>query len=753
MTIKHYLACILVLLAWTGPALAVESGPNIYWLYDDEAKGPFLDDLDRFLRAHEDEPFTRKDSDSPAKISGGYRMNFGFQWASTDDLHWKNANTEITGNNFRYLWGEKRYNTFNPDIYDSFDLSIDIEPEAQWSAHMDLIVDPWAFVGETEKVNVRSGWGAEIDLDLPYWSNTGRTRDIVVRSNTGDTINIPAIQVRDSDTEPTNVTSGWGDRYFIPAMHVKREFRPIKNLWLDWNFAEDSRIRVFPYLDNAYAFTSDDPIGLSNNHIYWEASPWISFWTRGVEYSALGWEPGFWTADTAEGRQGERLRLLRGIHLTSETERTSLETMAASSVSPWNEYENMNNIAYAGRFKAYVTDLLTMGSTYTARTGMTDDDVESLEQACALDWSLDVSPEVRAETEVAYSYRGTDTDSVHRSSNWGEAFAARLHYGKEFESGRTGYKFAFTYMADDFEPPLATYGNTSNDQSWADHIEFTERSEEDKKIKIGDGISPNRSVFSIGNTTSLFDGKFEILSDYRQAHTANIGKFREAVFRNEATAVVSDFTTCKSLALVHKNPPNKDNELAFVFGGGVKCRLNDQIAAYGIYERANKYPYWPEASSDWFRMDPMPPYPFFNMYKLKFTFEPYKDLIFEYNHCRNGFKFATGVDDNINYDGIELRWKLYEGLSTQFTYKYSRVMEVNELLAVGTENFMGHHNIYSETNWEIWKGKYLRVQFGDLGRFITRYQIDPDSSTERSSIQHDVLDTQEIIRIALVGTF
>ncbi len=742
-----------ILAVWAGCVYAAEPGPDISWLYSDEASGPFLDHLDRFMSASTEEPLTPKDTASPVRIKGEYRMNLGFKWDNADDFYWKYADTEMLGYNFRYLYGENRYNTFNPNIYNSFGLTVDAEPDAAWSAHMDLIVDPWAFVGETEKAVVTSGWGSDIVLQLPYWSNAGRTRNITVRSNAGDTINIPEIQVRDGDTEPTNVTSGWGDRYFIPAINVERDFRPIKNLWLDWDLAEDSRLRIFPYIENAFALTSDDPFGLSNHHIYWEASPWISYWTRGVEYSAMGWEPGYWTPDTAEGRQGERLRLLRGAHLTSETDRTALEAMAASSLSPWNEYESLNNVSYAGRVKTFATDSLSLGTTYTARTGMTDDDLESFEQAYGFDCSMEVTPEVKAEAQIAYSYRGIDVDSVHRAGFWGEAATGRLHYDKVFDAGKTHYKFAYTYMADDFRPPLASYENSRNDQSWADHIDFVERTEEELAIKVGDGIDRNRQVFSIDNQTALFDDRLKMFSGYRQAHTAGMGKFQESVLRNELSAQVSDFTTLKTLALVHKNPPGKDRETACVFGGGIRCRVNGQVTVQGVYERANKYPYWPQASVDWFRIDPYPPYPFFNMYKFKFIFEPYENLVFEYNHCRNGFKFATSTDDNINYDGIDLRWQLFKGFSAQVTYKYSRVMDVNELITLGTKNFMGHHNIYSETNWEVWKDKFLKVQFGDLGRFITRYQIDPDSSAERSSVQPDVLDTQEIIRVTFVGKF
>ena len=343
MEVKRILILTLAFLLTSSHAFSVEGGPDISWLLDNESKGHFLDHVDRFITANDEEPFTPEDSTSAAKIKGKYRMNIGYQWADTDDFYWKYANTEIGGYNWRYLYGEKRYNTFNPNVYNSFEMTVDIEPESQWSAHMDLIVDPWAFVGETEKTTVIGQWGAAIVLNLPYWSNTGRTRNITVRSYAGDTINVPQIQVRDSDTEPVDVTSGWGDRYHIPAMHIERDFRPIKNLWVDWSFMEDSKIKIFPYIEQAYAMTTDDPLGLSNHHIYWEPSPWISYWTRGVQYSATAWAPGYWTADTAEGRQGERLRLLRGLRLTSETENTTLEAMVASSLSPWNEYENINN--------------------------------------------------------------------------------------------------------------------------------------------------------------------------------------------------------------------------------------------------------------------------------------------------------------------------------------------------------------------------------------------------------------------------
>ncbi|MGR3310395.1 MAG: hypothetical protein ACUZ77_06425 [Candidatus Brocadiales bacterium] len=726
-------------------------------ILDHKMEGPFLDYLYRFVSASEEEPFTPKDSTSVVKIKGEYRMSFGYQWAGTDDFYWKYADMGILGNNYRYLWGEKRSNTFNPNVYNSFRLTVDVKPEAQWDAHMDLIVDPWAFVGETERVAITGVWGADIFPILEYWSNTGRTRATTVISTGGNTVNIPEIKVTNGKTEPTYVQGNWGggqDAYYIPALNIERDFRPVRNLWVDW-FNDGFKIKFFPFIEQAHAMRSDDPLGLSDHHIYWEPSPWISYWTRGVEHAAvLGWTSGYWTADSVEGRQGERLRLLRGLSFNGEFDRTTLEGMVASSLSPWDQYERINNISFAGRVKTDITDMLTLGSTYTGRTGLTDYNLESFEQAYGLDSSLELLPGLTFESEVAGSYSGIDVGENHESGTWGEAATGRLHYSGSFDIGETDYKLAYTYMADDFDPPLATYTNTRNDQSWSDHIGFVEYPDDDKKIKVGDGIDRNRNVVSIRNNTSLFEDRFEFLTDYRYSYTANWGQSLEGVFRNEITTRFSDHLTGKTLVISHNNHPGDNREDTWIFGGGLDCKLTDQITVQGIYERANEYPYWPQAAATWLSIDPLPPYPFFNMYKFKLAFEPFQDLVFEYNHCRNGFKYATNsLEDNINYDGVEMRWSFLEKFSAQVAYKHSRVIDLNKQINTGEKDFRRHNNIYGEVNWEISKDKYLKVQYSDLGRFIQRYMVNPDSSADRSIPQPDVLDRQDIIRVTFVGKF
>lgn len=762
---KHFISAFILLtcIAVTNFVYSKEEGSFPYFFLNKNAKGPFLDYIDSFITADSEKPFTPldskhitgftpKDSGRVIKISGEYRMNMGFQWSNTDDFYWKYANTEMLGYNFRYLYGPKRYNTFNPNIYNSFKLTTDIEPPSCWSAHMDMIVDPWASLGKSEGFSVISGWGAKINLKLPYWSNTARTRNITIRSNTGDTLNIPEIKVTDGKTEPTNVLSGWGDRYFIPAVSIDRDFRPIKNLWIDM-FSGNAQLRIFPYADSAYRMVSDDPLGLCDNHIYWEPSPWISYWTKGVDYSAAGWAPGYWTADTAEGRQGERLRQLRGVSFKGDFDRGMIEGMAVNSIGPWDDYDQVDNLSFAGRIKADLTDLLTAGSTYTGRAGFYDWDMGSMEEVYGFDFSMKISPKIFLESEIAGSNKIGDIKTFHEAKTRGEAVTGRIHYKDSGDIGDTEYKFAYTYMADDFYTPLAVYANTSNDQGWSNHIEFKERSHEDRAIRIGDGIDKNRHVFSIRNTTSLLENRLESFTDYRQSNTAKMGKFTEAVTRNEVTAKFSDYTTGKTLVVFHKDHPGEDRERTWIFGGGLDCRLNDQVKIQGIFERANEYPYWPQAAAVWLPINPNPPYKFFNMYKFNISFEPFNDLVFEYNHCRNGYKYATGVDDNINYDGVDARWRFLEKFGAHFVYKHSRVIDLNHQIETGEKDFRPHDNFYVEINWEVWKDKFLKIQYSDLGRFVQRYMINPNSSTDRDSIQPDVLDRQDILRITYAGKF
>lgn len=144
------------------------------------------------------------------KISGQVQFSFGL---APGDFIWKRANYDL---NEKYkswrLTSEavfnRRFNTYDPRIYDSLDVNVDTENKQGFNFHTDLTVDPWSFVGKSDKITVTGSNGDTAEMQMYYWSNTGYVaNDTVYTSLTGDSFGIPELKVKDGMTDPLTVTS------------------------------------------------------------------------------------------------------------------------------------------------------------------------------------------------------------------------------------------------------------------------------------------------------------------------------------------------------------------------------------------------------------------------------------------------------------------------------------------------------------------------------------------------------------------
>ncbi len=170
-------------------------------------------------------------------------------------------------------------NTYDKRIYDRFRMKLESVRETGFNILTEVVVDPWSYVGKTDSIVVTGSNGNQMPVEMRYWSNSQHTLDQrVILSSGADYVNMPEIKVNDGSTHATSVGSRWGNEIFnIPPMDINRDFRPVRKL--EVNYTSDRlNYKIFPLADHDHAYTSDDPLILSNKHKYWEPSPWLWNW-------------------------------------------------------------------------------------------------------------------------------------------------------------------------------------------------------------------------------------------------------------------------------------------------------------------------------------------------------------------------------------------------------------------------------------------------------------------------------------------
>ena len=143
------------------------------------------------LDEEEDELIEDKSEETELRetiVKGTYRLNFGIE---DKDFIWKDANYLLQEGSWRYFFGEKRHNTYDPAIYSNFKLTIDASLNEKLSFYTKIVVDPWSFVGKSKTTILPSWYGAvdsgdPVEVQLKYWSNSGRVFPEIVRSEKGD---------------------------------------------------------------------------------------------------------------------------------------------------------------------------------------------------------------------------------------------------------------------------------------------------------------------------------------------------------------------------------------------------------------------------------------------------------------------------------------------------------------------------------------------------------------------------------------
>ncbi|MBI4352516.1 MAG: hypothetical protein HY593_01190, partial [Candidatus Omnitrophica bacterium] len=282
------------------------------------------------------------------KLSGKYRLSGGIGDEAGFILN--DSNADLQERNWRYVFGERLNNTYDPSVYSQYLLNVDFSPLDKVNIFTQIVADPWSYVGTTgdQVVISRIDSAASLRYNLKYFGAFNSTLNEIYRTPNTDSVSIPIIKVHNGHLAGGTVVRGFNDYnpatngvpFVIPEHEVDFEFRPIRKLWVDAKKEENWRLRVFALADENQALTTDDPLELSNHKQYWQQSPWlhqykpIQFFTdrsikRGYYSDALSF--------LARDSQGNRLVLLRGASFEGNFDKTYLVSTVAAPFTPWDE--------------------------------------------------------------------------------------------------------------------------------------------------------------------------------------------------------------------------------------------------------------------------------------------------------------------------------------------------------------------------------------------------------------------------------
>jgi len=587
---------------------------------------------------------------SPATLKGEYRLAFGF---TPEDAIWKDANADkynVPGDvNFRYIFGQDRHNTFDKKIYSRIRLELDSPILNRFSTYNEIVVDPWTFVGK-KRVFVTGTGGDAAELDLKYWSNTRRTINETYRTTKGDIINVGENKIVDEKTtggSHTGLTDWGSNRFSIPESEIDRMFVPIRKSWIEYK-GEPVKAKLFLMSDQDEALTSDDPMRLSNNKVWWEESPWLDSYEASRVFQRAGTsapsghsgtkEPvkkGQWVRNlsfVARDSENQRLTFLRGGALnTSFANGTSLKMVAASPRNLWDRYEQASSLPAAVRVKTPISETVELGGLYTLKTGIKHGSVEAVNNLGAVDISYDAFENTELLAEVAASRISVEEANGYDNKETGFAWMLGLKNKGLWNilsgpGNKYGMDMSFTHMENEFYPGLSNYRFTRKEFEIAKHIYFDEIRPENKDIMVGDGIDVGRYSFNAGADLQINDS-IDTRLDFRSVHTDG-GDFVENAYRLAVDYEATPRLTLKGLGYYLYLPEStvgmdplinaKNSYTAFTdyfayedlylqntaveggedpsigaFSGGLNYDFTDYFSGSGILEVTNDPKDWP----------------------------------------------------------------------------------------------------------------------------------------------------------------
>ncbi|VAX36755.1 hypothetical protein MNBD_UNCLBAC01-1269 [hydrothermal vent metagenome] len=566
---------------------------------------------------HEENEFL-KDLTEPtttysSNIKGEIKMGVG---VDSDGFYWKRANFDLNERNFRIISDDQlnnKENTFDPGLYSRLKLNVDIDQnDSPLKFHSLISIDPWSFTAKSEKTIITGAGGDRAEIELLYWSNTGYTVNQIVNTlDNGDGFALSEMKVDGIRTIPTTITSTFTNVFTIPELKLKRQFQPIRELWLDYTPSDNFKLRVFPMAFQTAALTSDDPLRLSNNQIFWEESPWLASWKPGNFNSAGAGDftKGKWDDNLAfftRDSDGTRLTALRGISLEMDPSvNTSIKATVATPKDLWQDYQTIRSLPSSIRVKHFLSDDFYLGGISNLHLGFNDNKRDAYNYVTGLDGGIKLYKNLKLDAQLSTSFSKQDiTNSIYATKKRGNAYFFSLTttsltdgmIGKNFGeiapfNQKVNYhknQLFYARMDDGFESSLSNYRETRDDSYWGRHLHFRRPMNEFfgggggmtwydiKPFAVGNGIDINRFVFGWNSEISLWAGRLKGQTDIRNVHS-NENKFIENVARTEWTHKTTDKLDTKLLLINHKLPNTKAGIDPFITDPNGKFLINTAI--------------------------------------------------------------------------------------------------------------------------------------------------------------------------------
>lgn len=749
-------------------------------------------------------------------IKGAYGASSAFE---TDKYIWKSANANYQEKNWQYLYGPDRVNTYDKRIFDRYDLEIQTHTGTPWNAYTEIKVDPWSFVGVAhETLYNGAGWNDSVQIKHLYWEATGKTIPQTYRTFLSNAVQPGEVKVIGGRL--TQATAAPAEAW-VPvepnftnfsnnnSAKIDYMFRPIRKLWVDYK-EDPVYVKTFFLSDQSEALTSDDPLNLSNNHVYWAPSPWIYNFDPGMRLSVgNGIQSAKWNWDLpwyAQDSNRQFLTFLRGGTFGYNfNDVASLNVTAAAPMSLWDDFDAADNIPIAARFKMDAAPGLDIGSTYTSRYGIYKQDLHANSQVLGFDFDYDLGEDTHLIGEYAASHLYMREIGEQQFTNTGYAYVAGIK--KKHEDGRNTFSWdtTFTNMSRNFAPALADYRDTREDRDWGRHIWFDPIGQEDAAIRIGDSVDVNRYVVGASARATISENLVDFYLNCRNVHNSYNNKFIENVTRFETTYNPLANVQLKGLFLNRARPltnggqdpwiydrywdvpyvnggvQDGQNADLYTISGGAKVDLYDnKLTIYGIYEATNDPQEFPrrevnflynyartannipfnDLSYTLFSQDifALPPYGFNNIWKGVVIVRPVDKITIRFTHVTNDNRnYAALNDDNHNHDAIEITYAVFDKLIVQAGYAQSRIIDLRRAMDTNNRDrqFAAHNNIYAQAKYTINRDQSFIVQFGEYGILQENLGmfgfLDPGMGWLTS--RQGVLDTRSIVRLFYQGKF
>ena len=117
-----------------------------------------------------------------------------------------------------------------------------------------------------------------------------------------------------------------------------------------------------------------------------------------------------------------------------------------------------------------------------------------------------------------------------------------------------------------------------------------------------------------------------------------------------------------------------------------------------------------------------------------------------FHAAQNSYKFAAGIDDNINHQGVSVAFDVSKKLSLFFDFTHSMQIDVPKLTATNyvESDFADHYNFYASMDYKINSATVFRTEYGAFGLSTNTPDVTPYTAT---ALSLPTIDTEHLFRV------